>query len=366
MSTQDEDVVFPCLEVTQPLGTFYTGVVDANDIVSISKADVRRIVDRDIEVLSGIQRPLSPRRVEELQRYVRTVDATFPTSIILAVSSELATFNGERRVMTIQRREDAAKIIDGQHRIAGLKEIGRGLFALNVVVFVEMEPEDQAMVFATINLTQTKVNKSLAYDLYDFAKARSPQKTCHNIARLLNREADSPLHGMIKILGVASGRPTETITQATFVERLMPYVSADPLSDKDTLKRGRRLKEVVGNERESRVFRNMFIRGDDASIAKSVWNYFAGVADRWPTAWKEVRRGNILNRASGFAALMRLLGDCYRKAGHWDEVLTKEEVGKVLRRIRIADDEFTPERFKPGTGGEAELYRTMLDHAQMG
>ena len=366
MISSDEDIVFPCLEVTQPIGTFYTGVVDANDIVSISKADVRRIVDRDIEVLSGIQRPLSPRRVEDLARYVRTVDATFPTSIILAVNSDVAKFDSERKLMVIRRQEDAAKIIDGQHRIAGLKEIGRGMFSLNVVVFVEMELEDQAMVFATINLTQTKVNKSLAYDLYDFAKARSPQKTCHNIARLLNREKDSPLNGMIKILGRASGGPSETITQATFVERLMPYISGDPLGDKDSLKRGRRLKEVTGEEMKRRMFRNLFVRGDDASIAKIVWNYFDAVALRWPVSWREVRRGNMLNRASGFAALMRFLGDCYRATGNPDEIVGKVEFGKVLRLIRIADGEFSPEIFRPGTAGETELYKTMLDHAQLG
>jgi len=363
--TQDH-VVFPCIEVTQPLGTFYIGVMDATDVVAMSKADVRRIVDRKIEELSGIQRPLSARRVAELERYVRTVDATFPTSIILALDSERAKFDEAARSMSIRREADTAKIIDGQHRIAGLKDVKPGTFYLNVVIFVEMELEDQAMVFATINLTQTKVNKSLAYDLYDFAKTRSPQKTCHNIARLLNREADSPMHGMIKILGVASGAPNETITQATFVERLMPYISSDPLGDKDALKRGRRLREVGADEVEGVIFRNMFVRGEDAPIAKTVWNFFAAVANRWPKAWGEARQGNMLNRASGFAALAKFLGVCYRATGRRDEVIAVEEFTVFMKRIVLTDDEFTPENFHPGTAGETELYRTLLEQSRLG
>ena len=83
-----------------------------------------------------------------------------------------------------------------------------------------MDIQDQAMVFATINLKQTKVNKSLAFDLYEFTKTRSPQRTCHDIARFLNYKKKSPFESRIKMLGV--GRwPTETITQATFVDRVV-------------------------------------------------------------------------------------------------------------------------------------------------
>src|SRR4029077_660018 len=89
-----------CIEVVQPIGTFYIGSMDSSDLVKISYADVRRIEDRDLEVLSGIERPHSPKRVAELRRYVTNVDASFPTGIILAVASEHGTYDRNTRTMT--------------------------------------------------------------------------------------------------------------------------------------------------------------------------------------------------------------------------------------------------------------------------
>ena len=77
---------------------------------------------------------------------------------------------------------DVANILDGQHRIEGLKEgLSSGhpnseQFQLNVSIFVDLDMDDQSMVFATVNKAQTKVNKSLVYDLFAYAKSRSPQR----------------------------------------------------------------------------------------------------------------------------------------------------------------------------------------------
>lgn len=207
---------FPCLQVVQPIGIFYVGVMNFREVLQISYADVRRIELREVEVVLGIQRPLSDKRVDEIRKYSRTLGATFPTSVILAVDQwgedeqQNAFYDPDRGVMSIRKDTKIAKIIDGQHRIAGLINYEGPEFQLNVTLFIDMDIEDQAMVFATINLTQTKVNKSLVYDLYDFAVARSPQKTCHNIAKLLNSENNSPLKGRIKILEERRVSPTNT------------------------------------------------------------------------------------------------------------------------------------------------------------
>ncbi len=210
----DEWICFRCIELEQPIGTFYIGAVKSHDLVRISYADVRRIRERDIEVLSGIQRPLSQKRVEELQKYVKNVDASFPTGIILAVDSTNAKYEAESQTMFLRNADNVAQIIDGQHRIAGLIGYRGDNFMLNVILFIDMDKEDQAILFATINLKQTVVSKSLAYDLFEFAETRSPQKTCHNIAKLLNSRPGSPFEKRIMILGTATGAPNETITQA--------------------------------------------------------------------------------------------------------------------------------------------------------
>jgi hypothetical protein len=50
-NTEAHDVDFVAakvLEVTQPLGTFYVGVMNANDLRKIASADTRRQVEREI------------------------------------------------------------------------------------------------------------------------------------------------------------------------------------------------------------------------------------------------------------------------------------------------------------------------------
>lgn len=354
-------VEFTCLEVTQPIGTFYVGAINAKDLVEISYVDVRRIEERDIERVVGIQRPLVGTRVKELREYVYTIDATFPTSVILAVESDKVIYDKKSGKMRIERKKDAVKIIDGQHRIAGLKGFDKE-FQLNATIFVDMDLEDQAMVFATINLKQTKVNKSLAYDLYEFASSRSPQKTCHNIAKLLNSRNGSPFEKKIKILGKAVEK-SETLTQAIFVENLLEYISGDTIQamkDRDSLKRGKKLEHIEPPLIEKLIFRNMFIDKKDVEIAKVIFNYFSAVAEVWHDAWFTEERGKILSRSTGFAALMRFLRDLYVSFERPGEIISRKSFRTIFSKMEIDEDDFKPLNFQPGQVGETKLYKELI------
>jgi DGQHR domain-containing protein len=358
-------VVFKCLEVSQPIGTFYVGAMDSKDLVRISYADVRRIERRDVEEYLGIERPLSAGRVAELKQYVTMMDAAFPSNVILAVASDKAAYDSGAGTMTIANEEDVAKIIDGQHRIAGLQNYSGPSFQVGATIFIDMDIEDQAMVFATINLKQTKVSKSLAYDLYEYAVSRSPQKTCHNIAKLLNSKNGSPFKDKIKILGVATGKPEETITQATFVDRLIGYISKDPMRDRDDLKRKRKLRRAEGREASRLIFRNLFIDEHDAQIARIIWNYFSAVELTWPRAWRVAKRGNVLNRSTGFGALMRFLRVAYLHLAKPGEAVETPRFESLFAGIGLTDDSFTAESFLPGSAGEGELYRALCSGTQL-
>jgi DGQHR domain-containing protein len=349
-----ETVSFPCIEVTQPIGTFYVGSILAADLIAIAYADVRRIAERDVERYLGIQRPLDALRVRELAGYVRTSDATFPTGVILAVSSERASFADG--VMRVDRSDNVAKVIDGQHRIAGL-EYAAAPFEVPVVMFIDMDIEDQAMVFATINLKQTRVNKSLAYDLYDLAKTRSPQKTCHQITRLLNSDPSGPFHRRIKILGTATpGLKGETVTQALIVDRLLDLVTADAMRDRDLLRRGLRLAQPTEAEGRKFPFRGLFVAGHDAEIARNVSNIFEAVAAQWPAAWESRESGMVLARTTGVTAVIRFLREAYQLLAVDSPVVPFESFKGLLERVPLADGDFTAQRFVPGSSGFTALY----------
>jgi DGQHR domain-containing protein len=364
-----KSVAFPCLKLTQPVGDFFVGVIGFKDLREISYFDVRRVLqeERDVERYLGIQRPLNDARVRDLQKYVTFYDATFPTSIIIAVDADAASYSEERREMTLgnvihDTRDDSilfrhiARVLDGQHRIAGLFEYEGPEFDLSVTVFVGIDIAQQAQIFSTVNLEQTKVNKSLAYDLFELSSSRSPQKTCHNVAVALDQDITSPFHHRIKRLGTATvGRIGETLTQATFVESLLKLISTDPRQDRDILLRHRPMPLATAQELTIQPLRNLFIKGDDLSIAKIMWNYFEAVRRRWPIAWASSDRGYILNRTNGFRALMRVFRPIYLELGGPGDVVDHTRYEALFESMAITDEDFHISNFPPGSSGEAAL-----------
>lgn len=367
IAPEDQKIKVSCLEVEQPIGKFYIGVMKHEDLVKISYADIRRLdtgdEKREVEVYSGIQRELSKRRVKELSKYVNLVDATFPSSVILHIKEKDVEYDAENKTMYLPFRDTVAKVLDGQHRIAGLENFNGSSngFDINVTIFIEMELEDQAIVFATINKTQTKVNKSLVADLFAFAKYRSPQKTSHNIVRALNQKAGSPFKDKIKILGTADDKEKETITQATFSEKLIDLISKDPMEDRNTYKKGETPEKFDGKELERRPLRNLFIDQKDGEIAIIIWEFFMAVEHKWPDAWKKVRNEMVLNKSTGFIALMRFFKDAYVESGKIGDIVKSEYYLDLLNKSSLEEGDFNRDKFLPGGGGQSLLYNTLKD-----
>lgn len=367
-----------CLRLKQPLGEFFVCKISAKDLCAITHFDIRRMLgDREIDEYIGIQRHVDGRRVVELQQYVNTLDACFPTSIVLAVDQDNALYDAEKGKLTLSNNPNPdegeavyyrgiARVIDGQHRIEGLKGLSEDAedFEVTVSIFVGLDIEDQAYIFATVNLAQTKVNKSLVYDLYDFAKLRSPQRTCHNIVIALDRRTDGPFHNRIKRLGSATyGRANEMLTQAAFVEALMPYISPFPSKDRDDVKRGRALSKIDRKTAEKLIFRNLFVAERDKDIALILYNYFSAVQQRWPNAWTSNARGQVLGKTNGFKALMRFLRYAYQVFLPKSEVPTQNQFYQIFTKIKLEEKDLTVDNYAPGSGGEAELFYTLLNQS---
>lgn len=369
----------PCIQVTQPIGSFFLAAIDSKLLCEITYSDVRRMEgEREVETYLGIQRPLNRKRVEEIREYVKTVDACFPTAVILAIDGRCATYDANSRTLTIKSFEDSidaerninrleiAKVLDGQHRIEGLRNYSGPSFEVNVSIFIDMDIENQAYVFSTVNLAQTKVNKSLVYDLFEYAKARSPQKTCHNIAVALDSLDGGPFYKRIKRLGTATeGRFSETLTQATFVESLIGYLTSNKAADRDLYMRGKTPKHANAEQLEKYIFRNMFIDERDLEIADVILNYFEAIRQTWPDAWDKGGSGWMLNKTNGFKALMRLLRPAYLHCVRPGKVPSVGDFASLFKRSALTDEDFTVERFKPGTSGETALYQELRQELKL-
>lgn len=359
------------IKISQPMGEFYIGVIKSKDLREITISDVRRMEgERGFESYLGIQRPLNPGRVKDLMSYVKTQDACFPTAVLLSVSARCAEYDAESGILKLTPYKAAesdiyesvpyyemAHVMDGQHRIAGLEGYEGDNFDINVSIFVDIDVSSEAQIFSTVNLAQTKVNKSLVYDLFDLATKKSPQKLCHEIAVTLDKETDSPFHNRIKRLGSAQPHNLPgSITQAAFVQALIKYISAEPLKDRDLYLRGKKPSMADANSAKQ-IFRSFMIDDRDYDLTDIIWDYFAAAAARWPLAWNSTDKGIILSKTNGFMALMRFLKDCYVAIGK--DKPGMEDFSKIFAKIELSDNDFSTERYKPGTSGESALYKDL-------
>ncbi|EOV0863361.1 DGQHR domain-containing protein [Vibrio parahaemolyticus] len=319
------------IKIEQPIGEFFFGKMTARELMKISYSDVRRLEDeeRGVEKYLGIQRPLKKDRVKDINSYISTIDATFPNSIILAINEEHITWESGELIVSYNKNDmgNIAKILDGQHRLAGFDEQNYTYldfegnekeFELLVTIFVKADMSVQAKIFSMVNQNQTKVNKSLVYDLESLAETRSPWKTGHSIAVYLNSSEKSPFFRRIKRLGVKShSSEPEPLTQAAFVENLVKLISPNAQEDRNIIMGkdkgflGFKSKSLPNMDTESLCkfpFRKPFSDDKDEIILKVVFDYFKAVERIWPVSWDKNTKDSVLNKTVGLIAMFRLLG----------------------------------------------------------
>lgn len=371
-------ISIPVFQITQPIGDFYVGVMRADNLLSICKFDYRRMqyTGGYIDFL-GIQRDLNKKRIKEIKQYVDTIDACFPTSVVISIDEKCARvedtdvvgvkilkifeYVDEQAPELSIKLEEVASIIDGQHRLKGLEEADKNDFEVSISIFIGPDDATDAMLFSIVNLAQTKVNRSLVYDLFSLAKDRSPEKTCHEIVVALDRMPESPFHNRIKRLGVATeGRFGETLSQATVVKGILPYITNDPLADRDRGKRFGFWDQSLTRDFHKRIFFEFFKRNEDVKILDNLLNYFNAVRGKWPEAWARTGRGNIINRTNGFNGFIRFLRPAYLDCTTEPRVVKQEEYAAIFNRVQLRDEDFNPNRFLPGTSGSTLLFDTLI------
>jgi DGQHR domain-containing protein len=388
ISEDPKEIAIPVIRVRQRIGDFFIGSMPSKQLFEIAYFDIRQIVHEDgLDSYLGIQRVLSKQRVREITQYARGADATFPTAVILAVPEQcvalVPTPAGQDTVfmMTLRNIPDTenpdqpilyrqiARVIDGQHRIAGLEDYSGPTFELNVSIFIGADISDQASIFSTVNLAQTKVNRSLVYDLFELSKTQSPERMCHQITIGLDRTEGSPFHKKIKRLGTATeGRVGETLSQATVVDGILQYISKDRiqlLQDRDIGRRGAKWPRVDAETARRLVLRTFFVEGRDTDIANLIWNYFAAVSERWPSAWNDGGEGKILNKTNGYNALMRYFRAAYLNFTNPGKLVAKEQFAELFKLVELEDDDFDRTKFLPGSSGAKELYQILLQQTAL-
>ena len=212
---------FPALKIQQGENTFYTFTCMASELWAFSKINQRQ-EDKD----KGYQRVLSSYRVKQIKEFLMLGNA-IPGSII--ISCDEAVFHKD--VIEIPDKDDAAWIIDGQHRCAGAAEAARSGYdvCLPIVAFINLTEQQQADYFVTINREAKGVPSSLYLDLLRHLPKKKSEKErleerIADISRELTREPDSVFYQ--RIVSTTSPRAGQ-VSLTNFARRLRPVLHSN-------------------------------------------------------------------------------------------------------------------------------------------
>lgn len=209
--------------------TFFLCLLPADLLTEISYVARRGINDEK----GAVQRILNKRRISGIRDFLLN-DGFFPNNIILNVVDDSALeYNEQLHELALEVLPSVAQIIDGQHRIEGLKEAiklddTKKSLMIPTVLANDLSTERCAEIFVSINTEQKSVPKSLIYDLYGLMNSTAKDFSIErgtDIAKILNSDDNSPYQTLIKFPG--SKRFRGGIQLSTFVNQLKPLVKSD-------------------------------------------------------------------------------------------------------------------------------------------
>jgi len=243
----------------------------------------------------------------------------FPTPIILSAPSDKFKIDTKNQTIEIPDDDICCSIIDGQHRIEGIKKSGLiEKFELFVEFIFDTDPARDAYLFSIINGNQKPVSKSLIYDLFGVSKARTVEKICNKVMRELNTNEFSKMNGRIKMLGFKDEfSPEGVVSQARLIDELIKHVTDDKDQDNYDIERGNFMRELPPKKY---IFRKFFLKNDDASIVSENIKFF----NSWLNSIKKYKLSSdltILEKSLGFSAAYRLLKLFYNLSNNYENIL---------------------------------------------
>lgn len=343
--------VLQVLQLNSKSGAVFTGRITFDQLLTIHRLTERKESNLDPygEINTQItvnddeefQRHLNPTKLSDLNRYIKSnllenrENVIFPSSVIISLdlnennsesmseaeiesnfvpnlSSCFITKSEYYHNLYIPKTKRICLIVDGQHRFSGLKKfylntsdesIRRKILEFEFIstILLGYDSYQVAEVFANVNFNQKPVNKSLYYDIFgSSAETKNEIQLAHFLALHLQNNEQSPLQGMIKLLGKGYG----LFSQAFFVEKLLMHFRPG----------------AVWNE----LYLDYESDGNDFyDIPKFLRAYFKAIRDAYSTAWPEkvLRDAEmvyspfaykyILCKTTGMGAMFRLIRDVY-------------------------------------------------------
>jgi DNA phosphorothioation-associated DGQHR protein 1 len=377
----------PALKVKQPLGDFFVISLPARIVRQVTFLDPTRIERVDkvkfLYSLLGAQRVVSSARAKKIAKYINTVEAAFPNSIILSANyineGELQEDVSKRWSvedkgngsfeLVVPTSSPMASVIDGQHRLLGFDHCDEARKDMELIcsVYIDLPHAYQAYLFATININQRKVDKSLAYEQFGYnlddeaASEWSPDKLAVFLTRKLNLKSDSPLFGHIKIAPIDDKDTLQSlfpggtwqISTAAVVEGIMRLISSNPKNDRETL----HAQNSLSRKRnillpDKSPWREMYLKVEDAKLFELLEVYFSCAATH---LFVNASTQSYINKTIGIQALFDLLAFLGKPI---DAMSFKKRVDEIFAALEAVD--FSNPFYQASGKGRVRVKYTLL------
>lgn len=300
------------LEIEQGSGRkLYTFAVDGKALPSFATISrIRRTPQADIE---GYQRPEVRSHITEIKNYLESPNPLIPNAIVVAFDKTVH-FEPDNKSATpgqfcrpgvivipvdesIPEEQKPGWIVDGQQRVAAIREARIEGFPICVNAFIADGPTEQREQFILVNSTKP-LPKGLIYELLPTTEAQLPtllqrRRFPAYLSERLNHDADSPFQGRIC---------TPTTSEGLVKDNSILKMLENSLSDGALYK-----------------FRDPATgAGDAESMLALVKAFWKAVSEVFHDSWDQHPRRSRLMHGAGIVSLgfvMDAIADRYRREG---------------------------------------------------
>ena len=323
--TQSNELRVPAIEVRQGPGhLLYTFAVDGKLIPSFST--ISRIHRNGNKQIEGYQRPEVLSHIAEIRTYLESEAPMIPNAVVIAFDSRVrfeptplveddSTYTRTGTLVIPIDAEAASEekpgfIVDGQQRIAAIRDAEVKSFPICVTAFITNDVREQTEQFILVNSTKP-LPKGLIYELLPSTTATLPtmlerRRFPAHLLDLLNNEDDSPMKGRIQ---------TPTTPGGAIKDNSILKMLENSLSD-GVLYRFRYVEEGPG---------------DVDSMMAILTNFWGAVSKVFPDAWNLPPRQSRLVHGAGIIGMGFLM----------------DAISERLRKIRIVPLEQFVEDLQP-------------------
>jgi DGQHR domain-containing protein len=371
------NVSLKTIEVNQPLGQFYISKISGVTLYEMAKADIMTIKKTETEndefyyeLYEGIQRRLNENKVQSIEDYLSAYDATFPTSIVLNVDSKHIIQKSDDELI-LHKSDITFSIIDGQHRLQGFRKHKDSDFEVIVSIFINLNKEQQARIFTTINSEQTKVDPSISFYLEKDDKFYTPRKIVAQIASTFNIDNKSPWNGKIKLLGTKDDYSYDgVISLSAFAKPILGLVFPDNdffnVRNKLNFLNGQEVTQILKQfdySKDKWIFWEFYASQNDKAIYKILFNYFNAFKTVFSRDWGNSK--SVLTKTTGYNAMMSLFKDLF-KIGYENKDFSEEFFISYLKRLKYLDGTINSTNYgASGLKASNDLYVKFKDHIKI-